>query len=78
MKEACRKNDRPLEYLFYKHIGTRLSSHDLFNLELSHHQLFAILIISIFCFDNFTAAKVVHFAGTGKFLLTFFLKKITI
>ena len=36
MKEARRKNDRPPEYLFYKHIGMRLSSHDLLNLELRH------------------------------------------
>ena len=50
MKEACRKNDRPPEYLLYKLIGTRLSSHDLLNLELRHHQLFAILIIPNFLF----------------------------
>ena len=50
MKKARRKNDRPPEYLLYKLIGTRLSSHDLLNLELRHHQLFAILIIPNFLF----------------------------
>ena len=50
-KEARRKNDRPLGIFYCKLIGTRLSSHDLLNLELRHHQLFAILIICCLFYD---------------------------
>ena len=76
--EARRKNDRPPEYLFYKLIGTRLSSHDLLNLEYCHHQKFAVLIMSFIGYINFSGAKVVRFAGTAKFLFAFFQKKLSI
>ena len=45
MKEACRKNDKPLFYFFAYFVGTRLSSHDLRNPEHCHHQKRAILFI---------------------------------
>ena len=78
MKEACRKNDRPPEYLLYKLIGTRLSSHDLLNLEYCHHQKFAVLIIYILPLITIRLQKYDILLKPPKVSFHFYLKKYTI
>ena len=60
------------QYLFCTLTGMRPSSHDLLNLEPSHHQKFAVLIIVICCFYNVSPAKVGILFQTAKFFGIFF------
>ena len=51
--------------------GTRLSSHDLLNLELRHHQKLAVRVIMCIYVVRISAANVQTFGVTAKHFATF-------